>query len=313
MFNKSPIRALVADDFQPFRRFIASTLERRSDVQVICEVSDGLEAVQKAQELQPDLVVLDIGLPTLNGIEAARRIRSRSPNSKIVFLTLVSDPDVVREAFSLGARGYVAKTQAGSELVAAVEAVLRGATFVSSSIEPGTMHADRGHTVAFYPDDASFVDGFAGFIEHRLKGGNAAIVVAAGSRRDSILQRLREVGLDMDAAIETGSYVFVDAADMLCTFVVNDLVDPVRFLSIAGDLVTVSGKSITREQPRVALCGECASLLWARGNPDAAIEVEQLCNQLAKQFDVDILCGFSLSSFYREEDRQVFERICREV
>jgi DNA-binding NarL/FixJ family response regulator len=312
MFNKSPIHVLVADDFQPFRRFIASTLERRSDVQVICEVSDGLEAVQKAQELQPDLVVLDIGLPALNGIEAARRIRRRSPNSKIVFLTLVSDPDVVREAFSLGALGYVAKTQAGSELVAAVEAVLRGETFVSSSIEPGTMHAGRGHTVAFYPDDASFVDGFSRFIEPGLRAGNMAIVVAAGSRRDSILHRLREVGLDMDAAIEMGSYVFVDAADMLCTFVVNDLVDPVRFLNAACDLVTVSGKSTVKKQ-RVALCGECASLLWARGNPDAAIEVEQLCNQLAKRFDVDILCGFSLSSFYREEDRQVFERICREV
>jgi DNA-binding NarL/FixJ family response regulator len=312
MFNKSPIHVLVADDFQPFRRFIASTLERRSDVQVICEVSDGLEAVQKAQELQPDLVVLDIGLPTLNGLEVARRIRRRSPNSRIIFLTLVSDPDVVREAFSLGALGYVAKTHAGSELVATVEAVLRGETFVSSSIEPRTMQVSGCHAVAFYPDDASFVDGFSRFIEPRLRAGNAAIVVAAGSRRDSILHRLRKVGLDMDAAIEMGSYVFVDAADMLCTFVVNDLVDPVRFLNAACDLVTVSGKSTVKKQ-RVALCGECASLLWARGNPDAAIEVEQLCNQLAKQFDVEILCGFSLSSFYREEDREVFERICREV
>jgi DNA-binding NarL/FixJ family response regulator len=305
----SSISVLVVENSEPFRRFIASTLQKHPEVQIICEVSDGLEAVQKAQELQPDLIVLDIGLPRLNGIEAARRIRKLSRKSRIVFLSLVSDADVVREALSLGALGYVAKIDAASYLLAAVEAVLRGETFVSSSIE----RRSRGHEVEFYPDDASFVDGFVRFLEPTLKMGNGAVVVASGQRRDSILQRLHQVGLDMDAAIEKGSYVFVDAADTLSTFMVSDVVDPVRFLSIAGDLVTVSGKSITREQPRVALCGECASLLWARGNPDAAIEVEQLCNQLAKQFDVDILCGFSLSSFYREEDREVFERICREV
>ena len=66
------IRVLVADDFEPFRRFLSSTLQYRADLQVICEVSDGLEAVQKATELQPDLILLDIGLPKLNGIEAAR-------------------------------------------------------------------------------------------------------------------------------------------------------------------------------------------------------------------------------------------------
>jgi DNA-binding NarL/FixJ family response regulator len=300
------------EDSEPFRRFIASTLQPRTEVQVICEVSDGLEAVQKAQELQPDLVVLDIGLPTLDGIEAARRIRKLSPKSKIIFLSLVSDADVVREALSLGALGYVAKTYAGSELIAAVEAVLRGETFVSSSIKSRT-EVSRGHAVEFYPDDASFVDGFVRVIEPSLRGGNAAIVVATGSRKDGILQRLREGGLDMGAANEKGSYVFVDAADILRTFMVNDLIDPVRFLGVAGALLTAAAKATGKKQPRVVLCGECASILWAQGNADAAIEVEQFCNQLTKRYDVDILCGFSLSSFSRKEDRQVFERICREI
>jgi hypothetical protein len=137
-------------------------------------------------------------------------------------------------------------------------------------------------------------------------------VVATGSRKDNILQRLQEDGFDIHTAIEKKRYVFVDAADILCTFMVDDLVDPVRFLRVAGDLLTLSAKATAKKQPRVALCGECASALWARGNADAAIEVEQLCNELAKTYDVDILCGFSLSSFSREEDRQMFERICRE-
>jgi DNA-binding NarL/FixJ family response regulator len=128
----SPTRVLVVEDFVPFRRFICSTLGQIPGLQIICEVSDGLEAVQKAEELKPDLILLDIGLPTLNGIEAARQIRKLAPESKIIFLSQESSDDVVQEALSLGASGYVVKTRAGSELSAAVEAVLLGERFVSS-------------------------------------------------------------------------------------------------------------------------------------------------------------------------------------
>jgi DNA-binding NarL/FixJ family response regulator len=103
-------------------------------LQIVCEVSDGLEAVQKAEELQPDLIVLDIGLPGLNGIEAARRIRKLSPNSKILFASQDCAPDVVQEALSLGALGYVLKAHAATDLLAAVEAVLRSEQFVSPTL-----------------------------------------------------------------------------------------------------------------------------------------------------------------------------------
>ncbi len=107
------------------------------ELQVIGEVSDGLEAVQKCVELQPDLILLDIGLPSLNGIKAARQIRKLVPESKVIFLTQESSADVVQEALSLGARGYVVKIKAASELLAAVEAVLVGKTFVGSTIGNG--------------------------------------------------------------------------------------------------------------------------------------------------------------------------------
>ena len=129
----SSIRVLVVEDFLPFRRFICSTLEQRGDLQVVCEVSDGLEAVHKAEELKPDLILLDIGLPTLNGIEAARKIRELTPNSRIIFLSQESSPDVVREALSLGAWGYIVKTHAGSELLAAIGAVLADQKFVGTT------------------------------------------------------------------------------------------------------------------------------------------------------------------------------------
>ena len=131
----SLVRVLVVEDFAPFQHFICSTLRKTPTLQVIAEVSDGLEAVRKAEELQPDLILLDIGLPSLNGIDVARQIREFSPESKIIFVTQESSIDVVQEALNSGGDGYVLKTMAGIDLLAAIEAVLEGRQFVSASLQ----------------------------------------------------------------------------------------------------------------------------------------------------------------------------------
>ncbi len=130
----SLIRLAVVEDYAPFRQYICQTLAKSSVWQIICEVSDGLEAVQRALELKPDLILLDIGLPTLNGIEAARQIRKLSPGSKIVFVSQESDPEIVQSALGLGAWGYVVKSRAASDLLAALEAVREGRQFVSAGL-----------------------------------------------------------------------------------------------------------------------------------------------------------------------------------
>jgi DNA-binding NarL/FixJ family response regulator len=121
------------EDFIPFRQVIASILGNLRELEIICEVADGLEAVRKAVALKPDLVLLDIGLPTLNGIEAARQIRRLAPESKIIFVTQESSDDVVEEALSLGAWGYVVKSRAAIDLLAAVEAVIIDQQFVGGA------------------------------------------------------------------------------------------------------------------------------------------------------------------------------------
>ena len=156
----------------------------RPKFQVIGEASDGSEAVQMAEALRPDLIVLDIGLSKLNGIEATRRIRPLSPSSKIVFLSQNNDPAVARAALSTGAQGYVRKTDAVSELLSAVDAVLRGKRFVSSSLKGYEFNDTSGekaphrHEVLFYSNDAVLLDRLTRFIATALKAGNAAIVLA---------------------------------------------------------------------------------------------------------------------------------------
>ena len=117
-------------------------LETSPELRVVAQAGDGLEAIQKAQELKPDLILLDIGLPNLDGLEAANRIRQVAPDAKIIFLTQNSDKDVVQAALSNGARGYVLKTDASRELLLAVAGVRGGDGFVSSGIKG----ADRGET-----------------------------------------------------------------------------------------------------------------------------------------------------------------------
>jgi DNA-binding NarL/FixJ family response regulator len=109
-------------------------LRQQTNLQIVGEAQDGFLAVRQAEALQPDLILLDVGLPGLNGMEAARKIRDIAPRTKIVFLTQESASDVVEEAFALGAQGYVLKAQAGSELLPAVEAVLQGFRFASHGV-----------------------------------------------------------------------------------------------------------------------------------------------------------------------------------
>jgi len=120
------IRVLVVDDFEPLREAIRSILAARPELEIIGEASDGPEAVQKAVELKPDLILLDLGLPTMNGIEVARRFRELVPESRILLFTQDSSVDFVEEARRLGASGYVVKAKAGSQLLPAVDAVLSG-------------------------------------------------------------------------------------------------------------------------------------------------------------------------------------------
>lgn len=128
-------KILLVDDHEAFRHLIHSILANRDGSQTVQQAVDGLEAVQIAEKLQPDLVLLDIGLPKLNGMRAASQILQLAPNAQILFVSQESSSDVVRAALDLGAMGYVQKSCVHDELLPAIEAIVAGERFVSSRLK----------------------------------------------------------------------------------------------------------------------------------------------------------------------------------
>jgi len=128
------VRVLIVEDHDSYREFLSSVMRKRPEFRVISQAADGVQAVRIAEELRPDLILLDIGLPGLNGIEAARRILRLCPDSKILFVSQESAEEIVLEALSTGANGYLLKTDVASELMAAISSVLMGERFMSMSI-----------------------------------------------------------------------------------------------------------------------------------------------------------------------------------
>lgn len=312
--TKKPFRILIVDDYEPWRRFASSIFQAEPGLQVVDEAYDGAQAIQKAQDLQPDLILLDIGLPLKNGIEAARQITRVAPSSKILFASENRSMDVVREALNSGGLGYLLKADAGSQLIPAVRAVLAGNAFLSESLASENSNPGAGkrpeqtcHRIDFYTDEDIVLNRAAGFIASALRQNNPVIVVATLSHRDSIVQKLRSQGLNIASAQQRGRYIGVDAAAMLSRFMVNGVPDPVRFKAALGKLIDEIGMG-----RKVAIFGEAIQLLLEQGNAEGALAIETLTNELARQHPIDVLCACHLAIAKNSLSPEMFEQISAE-
>jgi len=122
---------LVVDDHPVARKTICALLRAQPDFDVICDATNGTEAVIQAMDLKPDVVVLDIGMPGMNGLDAARLVKKAAPSAEILFLSQHAELETIRQAFRVGGRGYVVKSDAGRELISAVHAVLAKNRYLS--------------------------------------------------------------------------------------------------------------------------------------------------------------------------------------
>lgn len=314
MTQREPaVRILIVEDHEPFRRYSRSTIEQRGGFQVIGEASDGLEGIQKAKELQPDLIVLDIGLPKLNGLEAANEARRLVPFAKILFVSQEFSFDLVEAALRLGASGYVHKSRVQSDLFSAIESVLRGKYFVSGVMrgafgDATVNKAAIRHEVKFCSDDAVCIQSFTNFTDSTLKTGKAAIVIATESHRSAILQALKTRKWDVDSAIRTGILKPLDITEKVSASMFNETLDPAPFFDVAGDLIEGAGRAAQREQaPLVGVCRECPPALFENGDVGQVLRLEQLWGLVAHTSVLDLLCVYSSTNLENREN--IFERI----
>ena len=315
-------RVLLVDDYEPWRRYVHSTLIA-SPWQIAGEASDGLDAIGKAEALQPDLILLDIGLPSVTGIAAARRILAHDPGSRILFVSENSSWEIVEAALGAGGRGYVLKSDAGRELLPAMEAVVEGRQFISSSLkghdsttkdqEPVVEPFDVArsyHGVGFYPDEGALLEHYAPFAESVLNAGQVLIVLGIDSRRSSLERKLGERGIDVDRLARDGRYRWWDVAEAIEKLVVKDWPDEARFWSVVPPRIREAAAASKAERPRVALWGECAPTLWRQGKAEAAIRLEQLWDEFVRAYGVDTLCAYPSNGSLRDQGSSIFQGIC---
>jgi DNA-binding NarL/FixJ family response regulator len=309
----SRLRVLVVEDHEPFRRVICELLQQRADLLIVGEAADGLDAIRQAEALRPDVVVLDIGLPGLSGLEVAGRIRAMVPDAKLMFVTNESSLEVVEQAFRRGAHGYVYKPRVQRDALSVLEAILRGGRFVSGGLEriaQGDGLASHRHDVVFCSSDAVLIGAFSRFIAGELGKGNAVVAVVTEAHDQSLRHSLQASHVDLALAIRQQRYVPLNISELLAKVMVNGHPDPIRFLKAAEDVVTDAARRATSQHAKVAACGECSATVWAQEHLEAAIQLEHLWDEIAMSHQMDILCAYPLAA--RDESVPAVRRLCAE-
>ena len=306
----TPLKILVAEDFRAFREFVCAQLRRRTDVHVVA-VDDGLAAVQAATDLQPDLVLLDIGLPTMNGLEAARHIRAQSPASKVVFLTQESAPEFVEAALELGVDGYIIKTRAHDYMLPVVETMLAGRARGgerprAARSRPDDRHRHHAHCFA---DDSALLASAERFVLATLAAQDAAIVAMTRPHLDALSGGLRRRQSIIARAIEQGTLLMIDANDTVHALTADGPVDWGGLKAGWSALIAAAGAATGQPRPRVAAFSETGALLVAAGHVEIAMRLEAIADEMVARDlpALDLTCVYPMLPPARDAS---FTRIC---
>src|SRR3954462_8981396 len=173
-------------------------------------------------------------------------------------------------------------------------------------------HDKPEHVVQVYQDDKFLIDAVSGFVGSAIAAGDAAVLIATAAHREGVEQVLRKRGLEIGQAARQGRFIELDASDTLAGFMVEGLPDEARFRKVIGDTLTQAAGTVAREGRRIAAFGEMVNILWATGNYEGALRLEQLWNQLAHEHSFSLLCAYPIAGFNSAKHTDAFLKICAE-
>ena len=308
-------RVLVVEDHEWWRRYISSALEQASQWEVVGAVSDGIEAVQKARDLKPDVILLDVGLPGMDGIQAARQMLAHDPSSRILFVSEQQSLDIAEAALGTGARGYIVKSDVGRELLPAMKAVIEGERFISAKLagrgfETTTMGGSCGRFGAtklgsMRTNHRSWMT-MRGLPKPRWLPGTASSWWSPVHDVTGFISDCRRAASTSTAPSRRGD-VFGVMCDPLCRASSSTIGLTKHDSGTPRALVIMeAARGSKRDPPRVSVCGDGAATLLQDGLVDAAIRLEQLWDDVARTYNVDIFCPYPSHVLRCDDESQVF-------
>ena len=271
--------------------------------------ADGRQALDLARRLKPDVVVLDIAMPDLDGFQTLRLLRRDDAETRVVFLTMHRDDELVAAAINEGAHGYVLKSRGHLDLINAIDHALAGRLFVPSLASLAPVAGSR-HAVQFHANDSRFLDEISQLVGATLRSGEQIVLVTSEATRIGVEQRLQSLNLAMLAA--EGQYVAQDSAQTLLEVMNDGRPDKARLAGLISGLEQLRLAFKQGPQSRLTIVGDMSPSLCLNGEFEAALELEQIWHELTRDLPFFTVCSYPIDCFEHSEARNQLPNVCNE-
>ena len=302
-------RVLLADDYLPFLESISRLLADAFDVVAIA--GNGHQALDLARRLRPAVVVLDIAMPDLDGFQTVKQLRRDGPETRVVFLTMHRDDELVAAAIHAGAHGYVVKSRAHLDLISAIDHALARRLFVPSLTSLTTVAGGR-HAVQFHANDSHFLDDVSRFVGTTLRSGGQIVLVTSEATRIGVEQRLQARQMNLAMLAERGQYVAQDSAHALLHVMNDGRPDKGRLAEMIEGLDGLRLAFQKGPRSRLTIFGDMSAVLCRDGNFEAALELERIWNELTRALPFFTVCSYPIDCFEHSEARKQLPCVCDE-
>jgi DNA-binding NarL/FixJ family response regulator len=305
-------RVIFADDHARVLESVAGLLA--DDFDVVAAVTDGRQAVDAALHLEPDAVLLDITMPILDGVRAAKELRRLGSGAKVVFLTMHDADEYVGAAIGAGGHGYVQKTRIHTDLLNALDHALSARLFLPSLTSLSTVanaSAADVHAVQFRPDERVPPGGVGGWLGASLQRGDLAAVVVRKGVGAAIVQQLEATGYGVADAARQGRWLVFDADHALSQCVHSGRPDAAEVANFI-DTLERSRVATAGAASRLTIFGEMSVLLLRDGNREGALQLEHLWSELTRGLPFLTVCSYPDECFGPGGHAEIFPQLCAE-